>query len=176
MVFPGVGSNSPPARAVVTLTAARARGAPIEQLLYARAATLRLETKRRSLPQVASALRLWHCFAQGVLGYASVETFRPRSASDVEAFIAVFRVAATAQNYAGSLRWACKHLHLSRHWDTDEVALTLRGANRRQIRLTGGARHTEGLIATILLAKVVEIADRAGHEGLADICVMCWEF
>ena len=94
----------------------------------------------------------------------------------MEAFIAVFRHAATASNYIGSIRWACKHLHLDRQWDTEEVALALRGARRRHARISGGPKQAAGLMTTTILAKVVALADQLGLHEVADLWVISWEF
>ena len=53
----------------------------------AKAAAFRLETKKASKAQVASALRLWHQFAIHVLGYDPAATLPPRAGAHIEAFL-----------------------------------------------------------------------------------------
>ena len=113
-----MGTGATPATTIQAMGAATQRGVPVGDLLVAKAGALRMETKRKSLPAVGSALRCWHAFAVAVLAYEAGQTMPPKCSQDVEAWVAIFRNGNTASNYVGFLRWACTHLHVSRDWDS----------------------------------------------------------
>ena len=171
-----LGDNSLPASSIRALGEAHKQGAPVGELLAAKAATLRLETKRRSLPQVASALRCWHAFATAVLSYENGDTLPPKHSSDVEAFVAIFKNGNTAANYVGFIRWACTHLHLSLSWDTATLSATVKGARKRHERVFGGTKHAAQLLTEETLAKVVRTADRVQRPDVSVFCLVAWEF
>ena len=90
-----------------------------------------------SFQSVASALRCWYKFATGILSYPEGSTLPPKLPEHVTQFISVFRKAKTAENYAGSVRWACVRLGLNTDWRDAGVAQTLAGAKKRTISLLG---------------------------------------
>ena len=171
-----MGTNVTPATTIQALGAASQRGVPVSDLLVAKAGMLRLETKRKSLPAVASALRCWHAFATAVLAYEAGQTMPPRCSQDVEAWVAIFRNGNTASNYVGFLRWACTHLHLNKDWDTTALMETVRGSRRRQERLHGGTKHAAQLLNDDLMWKVVHMADHLEMQEFANFALVCWEF
>ena len=69
-----VTEKTTPHRMIEQMAEAMKSGHLVNDLLMAKASALRMETERRSLPQVASALRCWHHFAVAVLGYLSSRT------------------------------------------------------------------------------------------------------
>ena len=171
-----MGVKSVPAATIQALSAAQNQGVPVVDMLSAKASMLRLETKRRSLPAVASALRCWHAFATAVLAYDGGETLPPKCSQDVEAFVAIFKNGSTAANYVGFIRWACTHLHLSKEWDTVTLMETVRGARKRQERVYGGTKHAEKLLDDTLMTRVVRMADHMGLQEFATFALVCWEF
>ena len=62
-----------PTAVVASVTRAHELGKPVLEVLAAKAAACRLEGKKSSKAQVASALRLWHQCATLVLDYAVVK-------------------------------------------------------------------------------------------------------
>ena len=170
------GKHSGPASTIERLAVARDKGMPVCDLLAAKAATLRMESKRKSLPHVATGLRSWHTFATSVLGYDEKQSLPPKSGYDVECFVAVFRRAATAQNYVGFIRWACENLRLPLSWDTDTLKATLKGARKRDLRVTGGQQHAQALLTDRLVAKVVASADALNMEDFSCFVLIAWEF
>ena len=78
--------TSTPTAAVQSLVVAHEKGHPVASALLAKAVAHRLEAKRLSKAQVASALRLWHEFSVHLLGYERTSTLPPRAGQDVEAF------------------------------------------------------------------------------------------
>ena len=165
-----------PTAMVAALAAAQQQGEPVQQVLLAKAAANRLDCKRASKSQVASALRLWHSFAVEVLAYDPAVSLPPQSGQHVEAFVSVFRNPDTAANYITHLRWACDHLGLAKVWDTDTLKATLRGAKRRRTRLFGGPSGAKRILDKSLFQKLVQAADEAGMEELAVFCLVAWEF
>ena len=101
-----------PQDVIARLGAARDRGADVGELLLHQAASLRVETQRRSLASVASGLRAWHQFAVLVLGYSPSAILPPLEGEDVEKFISIFRNGSTACNYIVYLKWICTHMKL----------------------------------------------------------------
>ena len=158
------------------MAAACADGAPVEEVLLARASALRMEGKRKSLPQVAAALRCWHAFAAEVLGYPESATLPPREGSHVEMFVAIFRNPATAQNYVGFLKWSCLHLRLPTEWYTATVVDTLRGARKRHLRLVGGAKHAAEILTDDCMQRLVALADKLKFKEFALLALVSWEF
>ena len=169
-------ASGTPTAIVQSLVGAQARGEPVANVLLARAAAHRLEPKRLSKAQVASALRLWHQFAVHVLDYAAAATLPPKDGSHVEAFVGVFRNPATAANYVSNIRWACLHLGLSSAWDTVTLQATVKGAKRRRVRLHGGPSGAKRLMTKSLLSSVIAAADQSGLEELPVQCLLAWHF
>ena len=167
---------STPTAAVQSLVAAHAQGHPVADVLLAKAAAHRLEAKRLSKAQVASALRLWHEFSVHLLGYQPSGTLPPREGTHVEAFLGIFRNPATAANYVSHLRWACIHLGLRSDWDTEALKATIKGAKRRRLRLHGGPSGAKRLMTRALLRKVIMAADEAGLDELPAQCLLSWHF
>ena len=173
---PQDGKHSGPASTIERLASARNQGMPVCDLLAAKAATLRMESKRKSLPHVATGLKAWHTFATTVLGYDEKQTLPPKTGYDVECFVAVFQRAATAQNYVGFVRWACENLRLPLTWDTDTLRATLKGARKRDLRVTGGQQHAQALLTEQLVAKVVTTADALEMQDFSCFVLVAWEF
>ena len=165
-----------PTATVAALAAAQVQGEPVAQVLLAKAAANRLDSRRLSRPQVVSALRLWHNFAVTVLSYDPECTLPPTVGQDVEAFIGVFRNPDTAANYLSHLRWSCDHLGLCKAWDTDTVRATLKGARRRKVRLFGGPSGAKHLLTKELFQRLVTAADAAGMADTAMLCLVAWHF
>ena len=165
-----------PSSTVAALAAAQGHGEPVAQVLLAKAVANRLDCKRLSRAQVASALRLWHSFAVSVLAYDASCTLPPKAGQDLEAFIGVFRNPDTAANYVSHLRWACDHLGMPKTWDTDALKATLKGAKRRKVRLFGGPQGARRLLDKVLFHQLVAAADLAGSEELAVFCLVAWHF
>ena len=94
-----------------------------------------------SYKSVASALRCWHEFAVAMLGYDPESTLPPRCSRDVVLFVGIFRLGKTAQNYIGSIKWACTRLGLAVAWRDAEVALALAGAKKRTVAFVGEAAN-----------------------------------
>ena len=67
-------ASGTPAAVVSSVAQAHGQGQPVLDVLAAKAAAFRLELKKASRAQVASALWLWHHFAVHVLGYKTAVT------------------------------------------------------------------------------------------------------
>ena len=76
-------ASGTPAAVVTSAAQAHGQGQPVLDVLAAKAAAFRLELKKASRAQVASALRLWHQFAVHVLGYETAVTLPPRASAQV---------------------------------------------------------------------------------------------
>ena len=169
-------SKPTPAKLIAGMAAAQSAGVPVEEVLLAKAATLRLESKRKSLAPVAAALRCWHAFASGVLNYNEDTTLPPRTGSHIEMFISVFRNPATAQNYVGAVKWACNHLRLPVDWYTQTVVDTLKGARTRHTRLEGGAKHAAAYLTENQIHRIVAVADELKLVDFSLFVLISWEF
>ena len=165
-----------PTAVVASVTRAHEQGQPVLDVLAAKAAAFRLEGKKASKAQVASALRLWHQFATLVLGYDPATSLPPRTGSHVEAFLGVFRNPATAGNYVSHLRWAGVHLGLANEWDTETVRATVKGAKKRRANLGGGPAGAKKLLTKKLVENIVMTADAAGNGELAVQVLVAWHF
>ena len=172
----GVGTTLSPQQAIYALGSAEQRGGPMQELLRSRAAALRLESRRSSLPQVASALRCWHAFAVTVLHLPDGKTLPPRSGTEVEAFIGIFKSAGTAQNYVSAIKWVCNHLSLATDWYTTSLQLTLQGARKRAQRLRGGPQHARKLLTDDIVQKLIRLATATKKIELAALYAVAWEF
>ena len=128
------------------------------ELLQTRAAALRLESRRSSLPQIASALKCWHAFSIAVLQVPAHRTLPPRSSADVEAFVAIFRSAGTAQNYVSAMKWVCTHMKLSVDWYSSSLQFTLQGARRLAQSKHGGPQHAKMVLTDEIVNKLVRLS------------------
>ena len=171
-----LGVKSLPAATIQALSTAQNQGVPVVDMLAAKASMLRMETKRRSLPAVASALRCWHAFATAVLSYEDGKTLPPRCSADVEAFVAIFKNGNTAANYVGFIRWACTHLNASLEWNSTTLMETVKGARKRHERVHGGAKHAAKLLDDKNIHDVVRMADHMGSPEFSTFSLVCWEF
>ena len=128
--------RSGPRETTHRLAAARqaGKGAEVTAFLEQHEQVLKLETQRRSLPQVASGLRAWHFFAVTVLDYQEEATIPPGSSEDVIKFVQVFNNAGTAANYISHLRWACKAYKKGTDWSTAELGMVLKGLHKQDLR------------------------------------------
>ena len=167
-----LGTARSPRGAIAQLVAARSQGAPVHSLLLERASLIQFESVRGSLPSVASALRAWHCFATGVLGYPENATLPPRNEDDLIMFISVFRVAKTAANYVGSVHWSCVHLGLDTTWRGDRMQQCLRGARKRTTRLVGAELRTRVLLNDVWVHQLVRLADNLALDGGFQLAVL----
>ena len=165
-----------PTAVLTSVARAHVTGKPVLEVLTAKAAAYRLEGKKSSRAQVASALRLWHQFATLVLDYDAASTLPPREGVHIEAFLGVFRNPATAGNYVSHLRWAGVHLGLANGWDTETVRATLKGAKRRRANLGGGPAGAKKLLTKKLMESIVITADAAGSHELALQVLVAWNF
>ena len=165
-----------PTAVLASVARAHVSGKPVLEVLAAKAAACRLEGKKSSRAQVASALRLWHQFATLVLDYDAASTLPPRESAHVEAFLGVFRNPATAGNYVSHLRWAGVHLGLANGWDTETVRATVKGAKKRRANLGGGPAGAKKLLTKKLMESIVITADAAGSHELALQVLVAWNF
>lgn len=96
---PAMGAWHPengPAKVLASLQAMLAQAA--QAALQDHATSLQLQSQSRSLPSVASGLRLWHAYAVTIWNYVPEHSLPPHSSQDVVEFIALFRNAGTAAN------------------------------------------------------------------------------
>ena len=172
----GVGTRLTPSQATEKLAVSQEQGAPVLDILLMRAATLRVETKRASLPQVAAALRSWHAFAVAILELPATGTLPPRLGEHVEAYAATFKNAATAANYVSAMKWACVHLGLCTAWYTPGLQMTMKGAKQYQLRVSGGTKHAAKFLDDKTLANAVKLADLNGMSDFAVLMLVAWSF
>ena len=99
-----------PRKAVQELAAAQQCGHSVECLLADRAVVMRIESAKKSLPSIRSALKCWHEFATLVLAYPAGSTLPPRGDADIFKYVAMFRQGKTASNYINSLRWRASRI------------------------------------------------------------------
>ena len=113
---------------------------------------LALQQIWHSRASVASGLRAWGGFAEQVLGYEPSATLPPRSTSDAQRFVVVFRNGGTAYNYLLYVVWACRFHLLSTAWWSPELKLTLSGAKKKSRDLLDLSQETSlTLLTTVLL-------------------------
>ena len=110
------------------------QGMMVTAFLGQRELELKLETQRRSLPQVASALRCWHRFAVDLLSYGEEATLPPDNAADVVKYLSIFSNPGTAGNYLSALRWSCRAFSRSLAWNSPEIGVTIKGLRKRDVR------------------------------------------
>ena len=110
------------------------QGMMVTAFLGQRELELKMETQRRSLPQVASALRCWHRFAVDLLSYGEEATLPPDNAADVVQYLSIFSNPGTAGNYLSALRWSCRAFGKSLAWNSPEIGVTIKGLKKRDVR------------------------------------------
>lgn len=146
-------------------------------VLEARAAELKTQTQRKSLPSVASGLRCWHSFANQVLQYRDEETLPPKCARHVVQFVGIFRHPGTARNYVSYLRWACAFHRLDTSWCDQEVQMVIRGLEKSHVASISGQLSDRPLLTEQLVALLVQQCSRTvGLEQLGDLFVVAWQF
>ncbi len=118
----------------------------------------KVESVRKSLAQVASALRAWHAFACGLLLYEDDRSLPPRSDTDAERFLAIHKNARTGCNYLSSIEFACVLKKLSTDWVTPSLKLAKTGARKLTIRRLGNALSVEVMLNDTLVARMVAMA------------------
>ena len=166
-----------PAAIAQGLSSAGTSSKQIEAALDARAMQLALATKGRSLPSVASALKNWHTFAVGFLGYAPVASLPPRCEDHVLRWVATFKNFGTASNYIGAVRWASVAYGLNISWDTERVQLVLRGGRKLAVQSAGSTLHVPFHLTTQLVRAVAELAGNVNNMAyLGPLLLVGWEF
>ena len=134
----------------------------------------KLETQRRSLPQVASALRCWHRFAVDVLSYDESATLPPSCADDVVKYLQIFSIAGTASNYMVALRWSCKAFSKDMSWSTSELSLKVECLQKRDVRTRLAELPPKLRMAEDTIFKLVKLsADLKDSEWSA---MACWSY
>ena len=82
----------------------------------------------------------------------------------------------TAQNYIGSVKWACTRLGLAEAWRDAEVALALTGAKKRTITFVGEAAKQKFLMTSVLCEQVVSLATHMKSVDNFGLCViLSWQ-
>jgi len=110
------------------------QGMMVTAFLAQRELEVKMETQRRSLPQVASALRCWHRFAVDLLSYGEEATLPPGNEADVVQYLSIFSNPGTAGNYLSALRWSCRAFRKSLAWNGPEIGVTIKGLKKRDVR------------------------------------------
>ena len=150
------------------------RGLEVTAFLDSREQTLKLETQRRSLPQVASGLRAWHAFAVGVLHYDPSATLPPGCTQDVVKYLQVFSNAGTAANYLGHLRWACKAYKKGVTWSTPELGMLIKGLQKMDLRTRIAGLPDKYKLEEMMVMKIVKLARDLGDMEFSWLA--CWSY
>lgn len=167
--------NGGPAKVLASLQAMPAQAA--QAALQDHAASLQLQSQSRSLPSVASGLRLWHAYAVTILNYVPEHSLPPQSSQDVVKFIALFRNAGTAANYISYLKWACVLHGLSLQWYTGQITMALKGLKKQSSDLVAGVLVQPNLLDERLVLQLMTLCDSLpGHSEVGTIFLLAWQF
>ena len=150
------------------------RGLEVTAFLDSREQALKLETQRRSLPQVASGLRAWHAFAVGVLQYDPNATLPPGCTNDVVKYLQVFSNPGTAANYLGHLRWACKAYNKGVTWSTPELGMLVKGLQKMDLRTRIAGLPDKYKLEEMMVMKLVKLARDLGDMEFSWLA--CWSY
>jgi len=174
----GVGESLRPREALVALEAAAADdNAKVLHLLDRKAQMTLASTKLRSMGGAASALKAWHAFATLMLRYDEGATLPPRMDSDVLRWLTTFRNPGTAANYLGAIRWAVVAKGLCKVWDSDRVAMYLKGARKEALARVGSTLQIRVLMSENLVWQAAKLALRMpGAEFVSPLALVSWEF
>ena len=166
-----------PREAVENLVLAQSAGMDPKLLLDIKADHLRNMSVQGSYRSVASALRCWHRFATGILSYTEEATLPPKSSEHAVLFVTIFRKAKTAENYLGSVRWACVRLGLKTDWRDASVMQALARAKKRTISILGDAQRQNFLLTTSSMVQLVQMLVQLDvPRGMLVLAVLAWQF
>ena len=164
-----------PGKTLAALTAMPASAA--DTVLQSAGVSLQVSSQLRSLPSVASGLRLWHEFAASLLRYAPEHTLPPQSSTDVVKFITLFRNAGTAANYISYIKWACVLNGLSVHWYTGQVTMALKGLKKQCASSLVGTLSEQKIFDEALVLKLMTLCDGLpNHVDIGSIFLLAWQF
>lgn len=139
-----------------------------------------LQSQSRSLPSVASGLRLWHAYAVTVLNYVPEHSLPPQSSQDVVKFIALFCNAGAAANHISYLRWACVLHGLSLQWHTGQIAMALKGLKKQSSNFLAGVLPQPNLFDEHLVLQLMTLCNSLpGHSEVgtfffAGVAISAW--
>ena len=164
-----------PAKALATLAAMPQQQA--QCVLQSASDRLKTSSQLRSLPSVASGLRLWRNFALQLLNYAADRSLLPRSAQDIVQFVSIFRNPGTAANYVGYVKWACVFQGLSLHWHTGQVTMALKGLKKQAEASCEGQLLESKLLDEDTMLKLITLCNKLPeHAAIGDIFLLTWQF
>ena len=136
-----------------------------------------MSSQQRSLPSVASGLRLWHQFAVQHLRYSAEATLPPRSTSDVLHLVALFKNPGTATNYVSYVRWACALSQLSMERFGGQVQMALKGLKKQREESLTGHLRVSTLLTEDRVAQLVSLCNGLPkHEQVGDVVLLAWRF
>ncbi len=166
----------PPRQAVAMLGDARREGKNVLQVLDDSEQALRLETVRKSLPQVAAGLKCWHMFAVDVLEYDDCATLPPDRSKDVCRWMACFSNAGTACNYLSYVRWVCRHYRKGMDWDDDALRQLVKGLQRRSLRLRITAMKPSLRLPELVIHRLIILAHELRDYLFSMLCTLSYHF
>jgi len=174
----GVGESLRPRVALVALGAAAVDDNAKVLHRSDRKAQMTLEsTKLKSMGGAASALKVWHAFATLMLRYDEGATLPPRTDSEVLSLLAAFRNPGTAANYLGANCWAVVANGLCKVWNSDRVAMYLKGARTEASARVGSTLQTRVLKSENLVWQAAKLALRLpGAVFVLPLALVSWEF
>ena len=167
-----------PRATTVALAKARARGesTTIMRFLEQKEHELRMETQRKSLPQVASGLRSWHAFATCILDYDESATLPPQNAQDICSWICTFRCAATAANYVAHVRWACKEFKKGTGWNDPTIGSLLKAMRKVDLRTRLAFLPERLRIAEVDIHRLITFAWERGDGEFGVLALWSYHF
>ena len=152
-------------------------GEKVQECLDQRAKQLKLANIAKSKPATISGLKLWTNFAEQVLGYPRGCAIPPSEADHVVKYIGVFTNPGTAQNYISNLRFACTYAGKdNKHWDTEEVRMTLRGLKKIDFKLYKGPKRVKFLLTELHIRALYTYNKTRGWMVWAVCILMSWCF
>ena len=76
----------------------------------------------------------------------------------------------------GTVRWACRVKSVSMDWDTDKVAIAIRGGKKLTLRLMGATLDLKRILTSRIVHQLVAVADGLEEGRTAVMFLVAWYF
>lgn len=173
--FPPKSAQARPREMVASCTSADP--ARVRAALMRRGRMLKATNVAKSSAAVASGVKMWKLFAKQVLEYPEDKTIPITLSQHVVMFISTFTNGGTAGNYLSHLRFIHRYGGFeTKALDADEVALTLKGLKKENLRDYGGPKKCKYVL---MEDKVRALAAYHAGVGVVEFAWMVkvnWEF
>lgn len=92
------------------------------------------------------------------------------------AFLNIFLNMHTGASYVGTVRWAVKLRGLSREWDTEQIALAIKGGKKLTLRMLGAKLDLRKVLNSKLVHQVVALSDQMCTDQSSVLYLLSWYY